>query len=230
MKNLVILSGAGVSAESGISTFRDSDGLWENHDVMSVASIDGWRKDPSLVLDFYNQRKDKLRTVFPNEAHLLCAKLETHFTVDVVTQNVDDLHERAGSASVIHLHGSLLYKKSERNPALRSAWTHDIKLGDLAEDGAQLRPDIVWFGEEVPMLGVAMDLVKQCDILIIIGTSLQVYPAASLVGFAHKAEKIYLIDPKPVTSYEVSYLKDKLEILQMNATEGMKVVYEKIVK
>ena len=229
MKNIVVLSGAGVSAESGISTFRDSDGLWENHDVMAVASIDGWRKDPALVLDFYNQRKVKLRTVFPNEAHLLCVKLEANYKVDIVTQNVDDLHERAGSSSVIHLHGSLLYKKSERNSSIRSAWIDDIKPGDLAEDGAQLRPDIVWFGEEVPMLGVAMDKVKQCDILIIIGTSLQVYPAASLVGFAHNAEKIYLIDPKHVNSYEVSYLKDRLEILQMNATEGMKVVCEKIV-
>ncbi len=228
MNNLVVLSGAGISAESGISTFRDSDGLWENHDVMSVASIDGWRKDPALVLNFYNERREKVRDALPNEAHLLCANLQEYYNVHIVTQNVDDLHERAGSTSVIHLHGSLLYTRSERNAAIQYPWTENIKIGDLGEDGAQLRPDIVWFGEEVPMLGKAMDLVKKCDILLVIGTSLQVYPAASLVGYAVRANKIYLIDPLPVSSYETSFLGDKLEILQMRATEGMRSVFNSI--
>ncbi len=194
MKNLVILSGAGISAESGIKTFRDADGLWEGHDIMEVASPYGWKKNPQKVLDFYNQRRRQLFEVYPNKAHKALAELEKHYQVNIITQNVDDLHERAGSSHILHLHGELLSVRSEKDPNLVYRWEKDLNLGDLAQDKSQLRPDIVWFGEEVPLLKEAISLVKQAHLLIIIGTSLQVYPAASLYTHASKDALIYYID------------------------------------
>ncbi len=197
MKKIVVLTGAGVSAESGLNTFRDSDGLWEGHDVMEVASPIGFAKNPALVLDFYNQRRKQLKKVMPNAAHLALADLEQHFEVHVVTQNVDDLHERAGSTKVLHLHGELLKVRSTGNDRDIRDWHDDVHLGDVCALGYQLRPHIVWFGEMVPLLEEAALLVQKADIMIIIGTSMQVYPAASLVHFGRKNVPIYFIDPKP---------------------------------
>ena len=200
MKRIVALTGAGMSAESGLKTFRDADGLWEGHDVMQVASPEGWRQDPELVLDFYNQRRRQLFDVRPNRGHELLAELEQRFSVDVVTQNVDDLHERAGSSRVLHLHGELLKVRSSLDERLVQDWTTDLVLGDLCELGSQLRPDIVWFGEAVPLLEPAAEITSQADIIIIIGTSMQVYPAASLIHFAQPGIPIYFIDPRPTIS------------------------------
>lgn len=225
MKKLVILSGAGISQESGISTFRDANGLWENHDIMEVASIQGWYKNPELVLDFYNQRRRQLSEVEPNEAHYIIAQLEKHFEVVVITQNVDDLHERAGSRRVIHLHGELYKACSDRNKNLVCEWKDDIKLGDLAEDGSQLRPFIVWFGEDVPLLDLAADMVYDADILIVIGTSLQVYPAANLIHFANNAKKKYIIDPH---CQEYAVPSDFVK-LPVKATKGMAEIKGKMV-
>ncbi len=192
---IVVLSGAGISAESGISTFRDQNGLWENHDIMDVASISGWHKNPELVLDFYNKRRAQLFEVNPNAAHHEIANWEKQHDVVVITQNVDDLHERAGSKRVFHLHGELRKARSEYNENLVYNCLEDIHLGDLAEDGCQLRPDIVWFGEDVPLISLAMDEVATADVLVVVGTSLQVYPAAGLIHYAHKAKKKYILDP-----------------------------------
>ena len=224
MEKLVILSGAGISQESGISTFRDANGLWENHDIMEVASIQGWHKNPELVLDFYNQRRRQLSEVKPNEAHKIIVQLEDHFEVLIITQNVDDLHERAGSKNVIHLHGELYKACSERNKDKVVEWKTNINLGDKAEDDSQLRPFIVWFGEDVPMLDPAIDMVYDADILIVIGTSLQVYPAANLIHFAYNAKKKYLIDPH-CRDYSVPYGFIKLV---MKATEGMTKVRDEL--
>lgn len=200
MKRIVALTGAGMSAESGLKTFRDADGLWEGHDVMQVASPEGWRQDPELVLDFYNQRRRQLFNVQPNQGHELLAGLEQRYSVDVVTQNVDDLHERAGSSRVLHLHGELLKVRSSRDERLVQDWTTDLVIGDLCELGSQLRPDIVWFGEAVPLLEPAAEITSRADIIIIIGTSMQVYPAASLIHFAQPGIPIYFIDPRPTIS------------------------------
>ena len=197
MKRLVVLTGAGISAESGINTFRDANGLWEGHDIMEVASPEGFKKDPKLVLDFYNQRRRQLLEVKPNKAHFNLKKLEKHFNVSIITQNVDDLHERAESTNITHLHGELLKVRSTKNETLIYNRREAINLGDLADDKAQLRPHIVWFGEEVPMLDKAIDITKEADILVIIGTSMQVYPAASLINFVKNNTPIYFIDPKP---------------------------------
>ncbi len=196
MKHLVVLTGAGISAESGIKTFRDADGLWEGHDVMEVASPIGWAKNPALVLDFYNQRRRQLLQVQPNLAHKTLKDLEKHFKVSIITQNVDNLHERAGSSNVLHLHGELLKMRSSKNEKLIYDCTKDIALGDTAEDGNQLRPHIVWFGEAVPAMHKASKIVEKADILLIIGTSLQVYPAASLIDYLPNGKPIYLIDPQ----------------------------------
>lgn len=223
MKKIVVLTGAGISAESGISTFRDANGLWENHDILEVASIDGWHKNPLLVLEFYNQRRRQLKEVSPNAAHYYLKYLEADFEVVIVTQNVDDLHERAGSSNIIHLHGELLKVRSELNENLIYDWHDDLNQGDLAEDGSQLRPHIVWFGEMVPMLEKAAREVETADILLIIGTSLQVYPAASLMHYLDENRPIYLIDPS-----EMSFT-DKLSNLkhiQKNASEGVKDLEE----
>ncbi|MEQ3499386.1 NAD-dependent deacylase [Tenacibaculum sp. SSH1-16] len=199
-KRLVVLTGAGISAESGIKTFRDADGLWEGHDIYEVASPEGFRANPELVLDFYNQRRRQLLEVSPNKAHHNLVSLENNFEVDIITQNVDDLHERAGSSNVIHLHGELLKVRSTQNENLVYPWKKDIALGDVCEEEAQLRPHIVWFGEDVPLLEKSAEITLQADILVIIGTSMQVYPAASLVNYVQHNTPIYFIDPKPAVN------------------------------
>lgn len=196
-KKIVALTGAGISAESGIKTFRDSDGLWEGHDVMSVASYDGWIANPKLVLEFYNARRSQLLSVSPNHAHQLLADLQSKNDICIITQNVDDLHERAGSKNVIHLHGELKKVRSTKNPTLIYNWTKDCNLGDQCELGAQLRPHIVWFQEEVPLLETAAEIIMECEILLIIGTSLQVYPAAGLYRYAPPFAELVYIDRKP---------------------------------
>lgn len=197
MKTIVVLTGAGISAESGIQTFRDANGLWEGHDVMEVASPQGFHKNPELVLDFYNQRRRQVLSVKPNRAHLNLKKLEETFTVQIITQNVDDLHERAKSTNVLHLHGELLKVRSTVNPSLVYHWKKDLVCGDLCEERSQLRPHIVWFGEEVPLLNKAAEMTMNADIVVIIGTSMQVYPAASLIEYAASGTPIYFIDPSP---------------------------------
>lgn len=202
-KRITVLTGAGMSAESGISTFRDSGGLWEQYRVEDVASIEGYERDPALVIDFYNERRRQLATVKPCRGHELVAQLEDGYDVTVVTQNVDDLHERAGSSRIIHLHGELTKATSTLSPndpsqIITLAPGQDIHIGDKAADGSQLRPFIVWFGEAVPEIERAVEEVMQADILVVIGTSLNVYPAAGLVRFASDDCPIYLIDPKPV--------------------------------
>jgi NAD-dependent deacetylase len=197
MKKLVILTGAGISAESGIHTFRGTDGLWEGHDVMEIASPEGYLANPKLVLDFYNKRRKQLLEVSPNKAHFNLARLETSFNVEIITQNVDDLHERAGSSKITHLHGELLKVRSTIDDSDVLDWKKELNLGDLCGKKSQLRPHIVWFGEMVPLLEKAVEITKTADILIIIGTSMQVYPAASLVNFVKPNTPIYFIDPKP---------------------------------
>ncbi len=226
MKNIVILTGAGISAESGISTFRDANGLWEGHDVMEVASPIGWNKNKSLVLDFYNKRRSQLLSVVPNDAHKNLVKLEQHYKVDIITQNVDDLHERAGSKNVLHLHGELLKVRSLKNPELIYTWKKDLNIGDLCEENSQLRPHIVWFGEEVPMLEKAIKITSKAHILLIIGTSMQVYPAASLINFVSQNIPIYFIDPNP--AIQKNYFTN-LKVLAQKASVGVtKVVTELI--
>ena len=212
---IVVLTGAGISAESGISTFRDVNGLWENHDIMEVASIDGYLKNPELVQDFYNQRRKQLFDVTPNAAHYFLKELENEFDVTIITQNVDDLHERAGSKNIIHLHGELRKAKSDKDENLVYDWNDDIKIGDLAEDGNQLRPAIVWFGEMVPMMDNAIDEVLKADILIVIGTSLQVYPAASLLDYASTKTQIICIDPSDLP------INSKIKHIKKNASQGI---------
>jgi len=219
-EKVVILSGAGTSAESGLSTFRDADGLWEGHDVMEVASIEGWHNNPELVLAFYNERRRQLHDVEPNKAHYLIAKLEQDYDVTVITQNVDDLHERAGSKLVIHLHGELFKAKSSLEPSESITHKSNINLGDLCKNGSQLRPDIVWFGEQVPMLEVAAYEVSQADKIIIIGTSMQVYPAASLVDYAKPEVAVYYIDLNPANTEQLA-LSNPLTVITNTATQGM---------
>jgi len=223
MKRIVALTGAGMSAESGLKTFRDADGLWEGHDVMQVASPEGWHRDPELVLDFYNQRRRQLFEANPNRGHELLAELEQRYSVDVVTQNVDDLHERAGSSNVLHLHGELLKVRSSHDERLVQRWTTDLLLGDLCELGSQLRPHIVWFGEAVPLLESAAKITAQADIIIIIGTSMQVYPAASLIHYAQPGIPIYFIDPRPTIS-ESQF--SNLTVLADTAVSGMQKLVE----
>jgi NAD-dependent deacetylase len=227
MKRIAVLTGAGISAESGVKTFRDAGGLWEGHDVMEVASIDGWYKNKKLVLDFYNARRRQLKEVIPNIAHVLVAKLESHFHVDVITQNVDDLHERAGTTNIIHLHGELLKVKGEFSPKESLFWTDDINLGDKNAKGEQLRPAIVWFGEDVPLIQKAAELVYDADIMIIIGTSMQVYPAAGLVSYARPQSSIYYIDANPAINHELQRLKN-LTVIPDKATTGMEKLIEKL--
>jgi len=227
MKKITVLTGAGVSAESGIKTFRDADGLWEGHDVMEVASPQGFAKNPALVLDFYNQRRRQLHTVAPNSAHLRIAELEKHHHVTIVTQNVDNLHERAGSTNIIHLHGELTKSRSVSDDQTIYDCPNDIVLGDLAPDGGQLRPHIVWFGEMVPMLERGALAVSQADIIIIIGTSMQVYPAAGLVGYARSDARIYYIDPRPSINYELER-SSNLEVIEAVATVGMAQLFHQL--
>jgi NAD-dependent deacetylase len=226
-KKLVVLSGAGISAESGIKTFRDSDGLWEGHNVLDVATPEGWRKNPELVLDFYNQRRRQLHEVQPNLGHQILATLEQDFDVQIVTQNVDHLHEKAGSSQVLHLHGELLKVRSTQNQHLILDWETDLNLGDFDRDGNQLRPHIVWFGEEVPALDEAVSIVQEADILIIIGTSLQVYPAAGLLHYGKPSIPVYYIDPNPATIYDVP---QNIKILATTGSKGMEIVQKELIK
>ncbi|WP_242157683.1 SIR2 family NAD-dependent protein deacylase [Aestuariivivens sediminis] len=222
-KHIVVLTGAGMSAESGIKTFRDSDGLWEGHDVMQVASPLGFHANPELVLDFYNQRRRQLLTVNPNSAHYDLAELEENFNVTIITQNIDDLHERAGSSTVIHLHGELLKVRSAIDGSDIREWKSDLLLGDLCKKGHQLRPHIVWFGEDVPLIENAIDVCKVADILIIIGTSLQVYPAAGLMHYVPQQTRIYFIDPKPNVNHH-----SNLTVFAEKATVGVKKAIQAI--
>ena len=217
-KKIAVLTGAGMSAESGISTFRDANGLWENHDIMEVASIDGWHKNPSLVLDFYNKRRAQLKEVKPNRGHEILAELEKDFDIQIITQNVDNLHEKAGSSNILHLHGELTKVRSVTNENYILDWTEDLHLGDTDLKGNQLRPHIVWFGEAVPAIERAIPIIEEADIVIIIGTSLQVYPAAGLMHYAKPNVPVYYIDPNPATIYE---LANPLEVMAMNASKGM---------
>ena len=218
MKKLVVLTGAGISAESGIKTFRDSGGLWEQHDVMDVASIDGWYRNPSLVLEFYNQRRKQLESAQPNRAHVLLVELEKDFDVQIITQNVDNLHERAGSRHVLHLHGELTKVRSSKSTAhVEDIVYREIHPGDLCADGSQLRPHIVWFGEAVPLIEEAERLVSEADIFAVIGTSLNVYPAADLVTSLPQEARAFLIDPNTVARK----LPKQFTVIKENATVGV---------
>jgi NAD-dependent deacetylase len=220
-KHIVVLTGAGMSAESGLKTFRDADGLWEGHDVMEVASPQGFAANPELVLDFYNQRRRQLLEVKPNTAHEALAELEKTHQLTIITQNVDDLHERSGSSNVIHLHGELLKVRSVYDEFDVQYWTKDLYLGDTCEKGYQLRPQIVWFGEAVPMIEKAMRICETADILLIIGTSMQVYPAASLMHYVSHKTKIYYIDPKPAMDSN-----NQITVIAEKATIGIQKVIE----
>ncbi|SCY70082.1 NAD-dependent deacetylase [Flavobacterium anhuiense] len=224
-KKLVVLTGAGISAESGIKTFRDSDGLWEGHDVMEVATPQGWHKNQELVLDFYNKRRQQLKEVNPNLGHIILAELEKDFDVQIITQNVDDLHERAGSTNVLHLHGELLKVRSTQNKNLILDWTEDLLTGDLDLNGYQLRPHIVWFGEEVPALEEAIDITETADYFAVIGTSLQVYPAAGLISYTPSTTPVFYIDPKPIS---IPNLRNKVETIAKFASEGVADLREKL--
>ena len=230
-KNLVILTGAGMSAESGISTFRDAGGLWEQYPVEQVATPEGYARNPALVIDFYNQRRKQLLDVQPNAGHIGLAELEHDFNVTVVTQNVDNLHERAGSTHVIHLHGELTKVCSSRdpyNPAYIKELKpeeYEVRLGDLAGDGSQLRPFIVWFGEAVPEIETAIRFVEKADIFVIIGTSLNVYPAAGLLYYVPDTAPVYLIDPKPVDAHS----DRPIHVIRAGASEGVKELRKMLV-
>lgn len=216
MKHLVVLTGAGISAESGLKTFRDANGLWEDHDVMEVASPEGFSANPKLVFEFYNQRRKQLLNVNPNKAHLDLAKLENLYKVTIITQNVDDLHERAGSTNVIHLHGELFKVRSTKNKTHILNWTKDLNLGHLDDKGHQLRPHIVWFGEAVPLIDDAIELCQTADLLFIIGTSMQVYPAAGLMNYVSEHIPVYYIDKNPA---KVS--KQNIKTIAKPATIGV---------
>jgi NAD-dependent deacetylase len=218
LKKLVVLTGAGISAESGLRTFRDSDGLWEGYDVMEVATPGAWRKDPQLVLDFYNMRRRDVANAKPNAAHTGLAELEKYFDVTIITQNIDDLHERGGSSDVLHLHGQIFQMRSERDETLIREIRDDMKLGDLAEDGAQLRPNIVWFEEPVPKMEEAIAIARTADIFAVVGTSLVVYPAAGLVHYARPGIPLYVIDKK------IPYISagNNITSIERPATEGVK--------
>lgn len=223
MKHIVVLTGAGMSAESGLKTFRDANGLWEGHDVTEVATPEGFKKNPELVLEFYNQRRKQLLEVIPNTAHFDLASLENEFKVTIITQNVDDLHERAGSSNVIHLHGELLKVRSTFDETDVLPWKTDLCLGDTCKKGYQLRPHIVWFGEAVPMIEPAIDACMTANILIIIGTSMQVYPAASLMHYVPENIPMYFIDPEPsLKSY------NNLTVISKKATTGIKQLTEQL--
>ncbi len=224
-QKIVVLSGAGISAESGIQTFRAADGLWEGHDIMEVATPQGWNKNPALVLDFYNQRRRQADSVKPNAAHDALVKLEEKYDVTIVTQNVDNLHEKAGSSNVIHLHGQLFQSRSTLDPSLiyeMKGW--ELKLGDKCEKGSQLRPNIVWFGEDVPMIQTAARIASKADIFIVVGTSLVVYPAAGLVEYAPDKAIVYVVD------LNMPYVaqRSNLVLIEEKATIGMKKILNEL--
>lgn len=217
MKKIVVLTGAGMSAQSGISTFRDSGGLWENYPVQEVASIEGWYRNPEIMLTFYNERRAGLKETRPNKGHLILASLEKHFDIRIVTQNIDDLHERAGSTQILHLHGELTKARSSDDPGLIIEIGYDpIKWGDKAPDGTQLRPHVVWFGESVPEMTRAVEWTRQAEIMVVVGTSLAVYPAAGLIDFTRENVPLFLIDPKPAP-----VRRTNLHIIAEKAVEGL---------
>jgi NAD-dependent deacetylase len=221
MKKLVVLTGAGISAESGIATFRDAGGLWEGYKIEDVATPEAWHKNQALVLDFYNQRRRKAHEVNPNRGHEILVALEKHFDVTIITQNVDDLHERAGSSRVIHLHGSLFESRSTKNPALvYKIKGTELNIGDTCELGSQLRPNIVWFGEAVPMIEVAADIAANADVFLVVGTSMVVYPAAGLIDYVPDSVKKYVVDPKKPEILHVP----NLEFIVDKASTGMERV------
>ncbi|MBN2694440.1 NAD-dependent deacylase [bacterium] len=227
MKKIVFFTGAGVSAESGIKTFRDSDGLWENHSIEEVASPDGFRKNPKLVLEFYNIRRRQMYQVKPNRAHTLIGELQEYHDVYVITQNIDNLHERGGSKKVLHLHGELDKARGVKDDRkLYPLDGKDINIGDLAPDGTQLRPHVVWFGEMVPAMEEAVEIVSQADTLIIIGTSLLVYPAASLINYIKDGCDVFYIDPKAQVPY--GYQKE-MTTINKNATEGVEELFKLLI-
>jgi NAD-dependent deacetylase len=218
-KHIVFLTGAGISAESGLQTFRDSDGLWNGHNVQEVATPEGFNKNPQLVLDFYNQRRDEVVKAKPNDAHKAIAALQLNYDITVITQNIDDLHERAGTTNVVHLHGEISKMCSIKNKNITYPYNAPITIGQLAPDGAQLRPFIVWFNEEVPKMDTAAQIVNNCDCLVVVGTSLQVYPAANLINMGPPFLPIVIIDKKiPATSIN----KSRLHSIEATATEGAK--------
>ncbi|MEZ4804138.1 MAG: Sir2 family NAD-dependent protein deacetylase [Bacteroidia bacterium] len=225
MKNVVVLSGAGMSAESGLKTFRDSDGLWEGYDVMEVASYDGWMKNPELVNSFYNDRRSQLSIVEPNAGHFAIKDLEEAYNTTVITQNVDDLHERAGSKNIIHLHGELTKLRSSKNNDLYEIGYQKLKYGSLCPKGGLLRPHIVWFGELVPMMERAVEMVKSAHILIVVGTSLEVYPAASLIDFVQTNTEIYLIDPNRHQDME----SNKLTVIKNTAAKALPQLVNRLI-
>jgi len=225
MKNLVVLTGAGISAESGIKTFREANGLWEEYDVMEVASIEGWHKNSELVMRFYNERRKQMIDCKPNEGHYGLAELEKYFNVQIITQNVDNLHEKAGSKNILHLHGELSKSRSSVDPDLIydiEGW--ELKWGDKCEKGSQLRPHIVWFGEAVPAMEDAVEIVKKADIFAVVGSSLVVYPAASLLNYVQRRVPIYVIDPNEVNaSGNITFIKEP-------ASKGVRKLREFILK
>jgi len=225
MKKLVVLTGAGISAESGLKTFRDSDGLWEGYDVQEVATPAAFNRDPALVLEFYNMRRRNVAEAEPNQAHKILAGLQDFFDVQVITQNIDDLHERAGSLNVLHLHGEIFKMRSSRNEALVYEIRGDIRVGDTADDGAQLRPHIVWFNEPVPLIGKAASIVSAADVFVVVGTSLLVYPAAGLVHYKPPGAPCYLVDRKMP---DLSMIPDVIRI-EEPATSGMLKLRELLV-
>ena len=224
-KKIVVFTGAGMSAESGIKTFRDSNGLWEEYKIEDVATFDAWENNRALVLDFYNQRRKQVLEAFPNEAHKLVAQLQTKYDVQIITQNVDDLHERAGSKKVLHLHGEIIKSRStEYEHLVYPVNGYEIKEGDVCEKGSQLRPHIVWFGEAVPEMDAAIAIAEQADIFITIGTSLNVYPAANLIHVTTPKTQKYLIDP---SDFNLDYIKDLIHI-KATAVEGMRILAKKL--
>ncbi len=222
----MVLTGAGISAESGVATFRDSGGLWEGHNVMDVASPEGWQRNPELVLDFYNKRRRQLQTVAPNEGHRLLVALEKYFDVHIITQNVDDLHERAGSSSVLHLHGELLKVRSLSDESHIIDWKTDLNLNDTDENGTQFRPHIVWFGEAVPALDEAVEITNAADIFAVVGTSMQVYPAAGLVDFVRPDVPVYYVDPNPAKIYN---LGKRLTVIPHAASVGVAMLRDLLI-
>ena len=224
-KKLVVFSGAGISAESGVQTFRDANGLWENHRVEDVASPEGFKRNPQMVLDFYNARRRQLNEVSPNKAHLILAELEDYFDVQIVTQNVDDLHERAGSTKVVHLHGELKKARPINSETNIISWEKDLNLGDLTSDGIQLRPHIVWFGEMVTEMDHAINLCSKADLFMIVGTSMSVYPAAGLIQYIRQDCEVFVIDPQLSNTYTNSE-----NYFKTSATSGMKLFRDMILK
>ncbi len=225
MKKIVVFSGAGISAESGLKTFRDSDGLWENYNINEVATPEAWEKNPKLVLDFYNMRRKQVMESSPNESHYSLVKLEQNFDVEIITQNIDDLHERAGSSKILHLHGEILNARSSFDHKVYSIKQSGLNIGDICEKNTQLRPDIVWFGEEVPNMDKAMHICENADILIIVGTSLTVYPAANIIDFVSNDCKKYLIDPNQQL---ISNLKN-ITIINEKASIGIPILANKLI-